>query len=128
MNETAREEWARALRCLDSAALLVESGDPDSAVSRAYYAAFHAVSAFFLLEDREHGKHEAVESAVHRDLVRPGRVPVQFGASYSRLRELRMVGDYGGEDHIKPEDAEDAIGRARSMLDELRRLSAGAFS
>jgi len=128
VNEPAREEWARALRCLDSSELLLKSGDPDSAVSRAYYSAFHGVSAFFLLEGREHGKHEAVESAVHRDLVRPGRVPVTFGASYSRLRELRMVGDYGGKDHIKPEDAEDAIARARSMLDALRQLSAGAFS
>lgn len=81
MNEAAREEWARALRCLESAVLLLRSGDPDSAVSRAYYSAFHGVSALFLLEGREHGKHEAVESAVHRDLVRPGRVPVTFGAS-----------------------------------------------
>jgi uncharacterized protein len=127
LSQAAREEWARAQRCLESATLLMKAGDPDSAVSRAYYSVFHGVSALFLLEGREHGKHEAVESAVHRDLVRPGRVPVAFGASYSRLRELRMVGDYGGSDHIKPADAEDALERARSMLDELGRLSRDAF-
>jgi HEPN domain-containing protein len=35
LSELAREKWERALRCLDSAALLIQAGDPDSAVSRA---------------------------------------------------------------------------------------------
>ena len=41
--------WVRALRSLASARLLA-STDPDSAVSRAYYAAFDAVTALLLLE------------------------------------------------------------------------------
>lgn len=94
-------------------------------MSRAYYAAFHGVSAFFLGEGLDFGKHEAVESAVHRDLVRPGRTAIAFGAAYSRLRELRMVGDYGGEEHVTADDASDAIRLAHTVLEELRRLGGG---
>ena len=43
MNGFAASEWERALRSLGSARQLRET-DPDSAASRAYYAAFHAVS------------------------------------------------------------------------------------
>jgi len=44
MREFALTEWERAHKALVSARQLAES-DPDSAASRAYYAAFHAVTA-----------------------------------------------------------------------------------
>jgi uncharacterized protein (UPF0332 family) len=119
------DEWNRALRCATSAGMLLRAGDPDSCASRAYYAVFHGVTALFLLEGQEFGKHEAVESAVHRDLVRSRRVPHAFGASYTRLRELRMLGDYGVDVHVSAQDAEDALERMRALLEELRGLSKG---
>ena len=45
MNQEAHALWLRAGRSYNSAAKLAEE-DPDSAASRAYYAAFHAVSVF----------------------------------------------------------------------------------
>ncbi len=44
MKEFAAAEWQRATRSLESAGELLDS-DPDSAASRAYYAAFHADAA-----------------------------------------------------------------------------------
>jgi len=44
MREFATVEWDRAHRALASAGQLAET-DPDSAASRAYYAAFHALTA-----------------------------------------------------------------------------------
>jgi uncharacterized protein (UPF0332 family) len=48
MTEFASGEWKRAMGALVSAEALLEI-DANSAVSRAYYAAFHAVSALFAL-------------------------------------------------------------------------------
>lgn len=65
-------EWDRALEAFRSARLLVAHGGFDSAASRSYYAAFHAVTALFAVEDRAFTKHSALEAAVHRDLVKAG--------------------------------------------------------
>jgi uncharacterized protein (UPF0332 family) len=96
--------------------MLNDGGDPDAAASRAYHAAFHAVSALFAAEGRSFGKHAAVAAAVHRDLVRSGRVPVEFGAAYTALVDLRSRGDYGGRLHVNSADAEAAIASARTIL------------
>ncbi|MEQ1735608.1 MAG: HEPN domain-containing protein [Rhodoglobus sp.] len=123
MTSAADSEWDRARRCLESAELLLDSGDPDSAASRAYYAVFHAATAFFLGEGAEFGKHEAVESAIHRDLVRTGRIPREIGSSYSAMRELRLVGDYGLDENVTAEDARDALQQAARFLTVLQALA-----
>ncbi|MBI5361670.1 MAG: HEPN domain-containing protein [Planctomycetes bacterium] len=127
MNKAVAAEWARALRSLQTAQHDLAVGDPDASASRAYYAVFHAVTAFFLFEGREFTKHEALDAAVHRDLVKPGRVSRDFGASFTRLRSLRMLGDYGGEERVTGSMASESIERARLMFDELRKLSGGAL-
>ena len=48
MKEFAAMEWQRALRALTSGTQLIKT-DPDSVASRAYYAAFHALTALFAL-------------------------------------------------------------------------------
>lgn len=51
------------------------SMSPRAAASRAYYAVFHAVSALFALEDKMFSRHAALESAVHKELVKTNRWP-----------------------------------------------------
>lgn len=113
----------RAARLLDTAALELKHGDPDSAASRAYYAAFHAVSALFLLEGRSFRKHSALEAAVHKDLVHAGRWPEAVGQHYKFLSNLRSIGDYGGIVHVAEEDAGRAIEYARSIIQPVRNTT-----
>jgi hypothetical protein len=115
----ALDYWTRATQALQTAESLVDR-DPDAASSRAYYAAFYAVSALFALEQVSHTKHTAVERAVHRDLVRPGRWSVELGAAFSWLANLRYTADYGGGQHVQKEDAELAVERARMILEAVR--------
>lgn len=119
MKAEAADYWQRAVQALLTAEGLIES-DPDAAASRAYYAAFYAVSALFALQQQEFVKHTAVERAVHRDLVRPGHWPVEVGAAYSWLASLRNTGDYGGGNHVELEDARVATDRARLILEAVR--------
>ena len=87
MKAYASDLWFRALEAL-SVAKNDLSLSPDSTASRAYYAAFYAVSALFALKDQTYSKHSAEESAVHRDLVKTGIWPKKYGRYYSDLVEL----------------------------------------
>ena len=49
MIEFATDTWAKAIGALKAARLVVEV-DADSSASRAYYAAFHAITALFASE------------------------------------------------------------------------------
>lgn len=112
----ATDLWRRAEEALRTAeADLAVSFD--AAASRAYYAAFYAVSALFALEGSEFVKHSAVHVAVHRDLVKSGRWPLALGKDYSRLLRLRETGDYGGGRHVQEKEAHDAVFTAKRIRD-----------
>ena len=115
MTSYARDLWVRALDALRSAEVVLPVS-ADAAASRAYYAAFHAVSALFAIEAKTFRRHSAVEAAVHRQLVQTGRMPGELGGAYSGLVELRRTGDYGGRRHVSAEDARNGIEAARSIL------------
>jgi uncharacterized protein (UPF0332 family) len=115
MKEFAASEWKRAVLSLRSSKELTDM-DPDSAASRAYYAAFHAVTALFALRDQEFFKHSAVRAAVHRDLVHGGEWDVELGQDYDFLMDLRETGDYGGLMHVSSEDARSAVEVATRIL------------
>jgi uncharacterized protein (UPF0332 family) len=108
MNPEAAGLWDRAQTTLRTAARLIDD-DPDSAASRAYYAAFYAVSAFFALGGRSFRKHSELEAAVHRDLVKTGAWSVESGNLYSWLGRLRTTGDYGGSIRVSADDARRAV-------------------
>ena len=119
MTKYALDLWSRAAETLRVARELAGHSN-DNAASRAYYAAFHAVSALFALEERTFTKHSAVEAAVHRDLVKTGRWPVERGKDYSRLLTLRERGDYGGGRHVTAEEAAEAVEKASTILERVR--------
>jgi len=115
LKQKAQSRWEQAKRALATAQLVAEDGDSDAAASRAYYAAFYAVSALFLMEGKVFTKHSAVEAAVHGELVKPGRWPVSAGKDYRDLRNLRGTGDYGFIP-VSPQEACHAVEMAESIL------------
>ena len=115
MNIEALDLWNRAKKALVAARTIIHE-DPDSSASRSYYAAFHAVSAYFALNGKTFTKHSALESAVHKDLVKPGLWPSDLGRSFSWLASTRSTGDYGGGLHVSEEDAVNAVEKAQQIL------------
>ncbi|HEX3526644.1 MAG TPA: HEPN domain-containing protein [Thermoanaerobaculia bacterium] len=126
MTPEVSDYWLRAVQALRTSEALVEA-DPDASASRAYYAAFYAVSALFAFQQQSFTKHTAVEQAVHRDLVKPGLWPVEAGRAFSWLASLRYTGDYGGRDHVLPDDAKSAVERARLVLETVRKTAPEAL-
>lgn len=126
MTEFAADAWARALASARTAEQIAES-DPDSAASRSYYAAFHAVSALFALREISFTKHAHVRATVHRDLIHTGEWIEHLGFQFDFLWNLRQTGDYGGKYHVSKEDAKAAVKAAHAILDAVRTSSAGKF-
>ena len=115
MKEFAGREKQRANRALQTAEMLV-STDAESAVSRAYYAAFHAVTAVFALRGRSFTKHSALRAAVHKDLVKSGEWSVELGKDYDLVMSPRQTGDYGGTAYVSEENARRAVEASQRII------------
>ncbi len=127
MNQRAADLWERAKKAL-AVAKAVSSLDPDSAASRADYAAFYAVSARFALGGKSFRRHSGVEAAVHRDLVKAGIWPTELGQGYSQLSAARSIGDYGDLEHVSEARALEAIQIASDILAAIAREFPQSFS
>ncbi len=127
MNTEASAFWSRAIQAFHTATHLT-SLDADAAASRAFYAAFYAVSALFARQGRTFSRHSALEVAVHRDLVREGLWPTELGREYSFLLRLRATSDYGGGTHVSNDEAVEAVEAAHRILQAVRNTSPEAFS
>ena len=126
MNIPAGHLWDRAKEALQVARhdLAVS---PDAAASRAYYAAFYAVSARFALVGRTFKKHSGIEAAVHRELVKPGIWSADMGQAYSRLVKARITGDYGSHIHVSSTDAAQTVEIADEILRAIAREHSEEF-
>jgi len=90
-------EWTRTQGSLKAAQLCLEQQLSDSAMSRAYFAAFQA--AICALETqgikRDEWTHKGVHSDfVHRFVSRRKIVPASFASALPNLMRLRHIGDY----------------------------------
>jgi uncharacterized protein (UPF0332 family) len=119
MKEFALVEWQRACQTLEAARELV-TADPDSAASRAYYAAFHALTSLFALRNRSFSKHKALRAALHSDLVHSGQWSTELGQAFDFLMEIRETGDYGGLVRVSKADALIAINKAALIVDAVK--------
>ena len=112
--EYIRSLWDRAVQSLETAEAM--SDQPDWAANRAYYAAFHAVSALFAVEGQYFKKHSGVRSAFHQHLIKTGRLENELGREYDLLLGLRGKADYGGVEHATHEEVDIALSTARRIL------------
>jgi uncharacterized protein (UPF0332 family) len=116
------ELWQRAQEALRATGTLLAAGFPDFAAARAYYAAFYAASALLLAEGKTFRSHRGVLALMHRDYVKPGRLPVDMGRMLSTLADLRSIGDYGGATHVSHTEATIALSEAQQVLAAIQGL------
>lgn len=95
---------------------------PAAAINRAYFAVFYAASAVFVAEGRHFVKHAGLRSAVHRDLVKTGRLSPEVGREYDQLMEARHAADYAAAVKQTTERADAAIASAERLVEAMRRL------
>jgi uncharacterized protein (UPF0332 family) len=93
----------------------------DDAASRAYYAAFFAVTAVLAHHGLTFSSHGKVLGAFNKELIKPGLFPADTAQKLERLFKDRQIGDYDAEHSIEREEAEQDIADAELILDACRR-------
>ena len=111
---------AKARRSIKAAERLLQAGDNDFAVSRAYYGMFYVAQAMLLTRDLRRSKHSGVIAAFQEQFVKSGDVPDRFFHLLRDGFEDRAEGDYGFAE-ITRDQAEAGIEAARQFVDELGR-------
>ena len=107
---------------LRAAGLLIAGGAWGDASSRAYYAAFHAVSAALLSRGETYSRHGQVLGAFNRAFVHTGLFPRQFTVVLTRLLENRQSGDYGILPGVTEAEARQDSADAQQIVETVRRF------
>jgi uncharacterized protein len=121
--DNANAELSRAQMCLNEARALHASSFPYGAVSRAYYAVFHASRALLFAIGLEAKSHKAVVSMIGDHFVRSGRLSPQLGRLLSRLQRDREDADYATGAVFTVEEARNVLAEAEAFVAEARQLT-----
>ncbi|MDI6740852.1 MAG: HEPN domain-containing protein [Candidatus Edwardsbacteria bacterium] len=105
---------------LRSAELLLAAGHWSDAVSRAYYCAYHAISAVLLTKGLAFSSHGQAIGAFNREFVKSGLFPADFGRKLVKMQSDREAGDYRTLSPIGREVAQGDIEDARMILEHCR--------
>jgi uncharacterized protein (UPF0332 family) len=117
----------KAAQTLGELPVLVENGFLATAVNRAYYSVFYAVSALALLHSFSTSKHNQLIGWFNRNIIKSNILDRQYGDIYRQLYELRRKGDY--DDYIEfssddirilAEQANDFVRKITSMIEGLK--------
>ncbi len=113
---------AMAEEKLRAARLLLEGEAWGDASSRAYYAAFHAVSAVLLSRGESYSRHAQVLGAFNRGFVHTGLFPKEFTALLTRLFENRQSGDYEVLPGVPETEAHQDVADAQWIVETIRQF------
>lgn len=116
MREELKTMLAQADEKLRAARILLDGNAWADAASRAYYAAFHAVSAALLSLGKTYSSHAQILGAFNKEFIRPGIFPKYFTKILTRLFEDRQIGDYDFIPSLSEEEARQDIEDAQQIV------------
>ncbi len=111
----------RAKRYLKSSKMLLDDGDYESSVSRAYYAMFYTAEAVLLTKNLSFSSHGGVISAFGEHFVKTDIFPKDMGRDINRAFEKRQLGDYEYTFVISKDEAEELLDRSKHFVEEVIR-------
>lgn len=120
LNKKLDTMLAKAERMLQAADASLKDGFVESAASRSYYAAFHAIQALLKSIDLTYSKHAGVIAAFHREFIKTGIFPPDFGRALTRLAKHRDIGDYSYLWELEPDHVKEDIYKAEQILVSIR--------
>jgi uncharacterized protein (UPF0332 family) len=111
----------KADRKLRVAEKLLALGEHEDAVSRAYYAAFHAAQGLLLSEGEHAESHKGVVTLFGLLFVKTGKFDKIFGKYLANLKDDREGGDYEVFSYIDEQTAGRAVREAGEFLDAAKK-------
>jgi uncharacterized protein (UPF0332 family) len=94
----------KARRFLQSAKLLKDTGDYDSAASRLYYAMFYCAEALLLCKGMSFKSHHAVISAIGEHFAKTSEMPAEMHRWLIDAFDKRQAGDYETPSKLEEQD------------------------
>ncbi len=110
---------ARSKKYLESAEILLRSGDYESSVSRIYYAMFYSIEALLLTEGITVSSHKGVISAFGEKFIKTGIFGKEMSKELSRAFEKRQLGDYEYTFVISEDEAQEMFEKGRNFVDRV---------
>ena len=109
----------KAQRKLNTAKKLLELGEHEDTVSRAYYSIFHAAKAALATQKSFPKTHEGTIREFGQKIIKEKGLPRELGTIFSQARSLRETADYTLTPTIGPEDAKWAVKAAEHFLKQI---------
>ncbi|MGB9714630.1 MAG: HEPN domain-containing protein [Candidatus Bathyarchaeales archaeon] len=113
----------RANEALEAAMLLLENGEFRDAVSRAYYAMFHAARALLNQRGITAKTHAGIQLMFDTHIVKGNILSREYGEMFRRVFNLRQKCDYEVYAVPKRNEAEDAVAKAGKFIRKIEELT-----
>jgi len=110
-------EWEKGKEAFREAQVLLEQNLPTGAISRAYYAAFHAGKTILLSEGLEAKSHQGLGRLFSLHFVKSGRLDVRFSRILSKAQKYREEADYSSEYVFTLDDAKERIREIQEFIE-----------
>jgi uncharacterized protein (UPF0332 family) len=117
----AAEDLTMAGEEIDVAEQLLRTGHPRIAVTRAYFAVFHAVRARVYAEGLEPRTHSGTHHLFNAHLVKTGVYDASTSRLVARLQKYREEADYSRAFVVDEAGAREDIAAARGLVERIRR-------
>jgi uncharacterized protein (UPF0332 family) len=104
---------------------LVDEGEWDVAVSRAYYAMFYAAQACLYGLGQEYSKHSAVIAAFGREFAKTGILPRELHVHLIQAEQARIQSDYEVAEPVPEEEARLLSARAAEFVAAIQHFLLG---
>jgi uncharacterized protein (UPF0332 family) len=118
----AQLELEKARAALSAARALAGLSLWDDAVSRAYYAAYHAATAALFSLGFEARTHAGTHDLFFKHLVAPGHLPRRVAKQLAALQTFREQADYSIAIRFDAESAGEEIEHAAFIVSEIEGL------
>lgn len=119
---SVERELGAAREALRAAEVLLDAGIPAHAVSRAYYAMFHAASALLASIGRTTKTHDGLRAILGEHFVRPGLLDAKFARRLAHAAGDRNDADYNVSVPFSHEDALEDVTSAREFLHAVEKI------
>lgn len=111
----------KADKKLEVSKKLLKAEEYEDAVSRAYYAVYHATQALLLSEGEKAETHKGVITLFGLLFIKTGKLKKDLGKYLANLKDDRESGDYEVFSYVDKETAEVAIEEATEFLKESKK-------
>lgn len=106
----------RAKELLNTVPVLLDIGDYNSSVNRAYYAAFHAIKAVEALDNYDSKKHSGLMSYFRQNYIKTGIFDVEYSDILKSLVKYREDSDYNIIIVITSDEAKEQYENAKQFV------------